>query len=142
MPRVAPHPVHLSAEPLIKNIGRVYERFYTKVYKAVLVTITYWTPAPFPMYLSKHPSLHPILRTMTAETKRPTSPPEPTSSPSPPQSLEGNADAASHVDFEETKALSETKPGWQVFLVALGALMSLFLVALDRTIVSTVRYPS
>ncbi len=40
---------------------------------------------------------------------------------------------------EEYKALSETKPAWAVLLVVLGILMSLFLVALDRTIVSTVR---
>lgn len=40
---------------------------------------------------------------------------------------------------QDYKALSETKPPWAVFLVVLGILMSLFLVALDRTIVSTVR---
>ncbi|KAL2195285.1 major facilitator superfamily domain-containing protein [Corynascus similis CBS 632.67] len=38
---------------------------------------------------------------------------------------------------EEPKALSETKPIWEVILVVLGILMSLFLVALDRTILST-----
>lgn len=41
-------------------------------------------------------------------------------------------------DDEEPKALSETLPPWKVLLVATGILMSLFLVALDRTIVSTV----
>ncbi len=47
---------------------------------------------------------------------------------------------ASNVDAEEElKALSETRPAWAVLLVATGILMSLFLVALDRTIVSTVR---
>ncbi|OAX82766.1 hypothetical protein ACJ72_02885 [Emergomyces africanus] len=38
---------------------------------------------------------------------------------------------------EEPKALSETRPIWTVILVTTGILMSLFLVALDRTIVST-----
>lgn len=48
------------------------------------------------------------------------------------------ASSSSHSEEEETKALSETMPIWAVFLVVLGILMSLFLVALDRTIVSTV----
>lgn len=42
---------------------------------------------------------------------------------------------------EDYKALSETMPMWAVVLVVLGILMSLFLVALDRTIVSTVSLP-
>ncbi|KAI1375291.1 major facilitator superfamily domain-containing protein [Hypoxylon crocopeplum] len=46
-------------------------------------------------------------------------------------------DMSSNNDTEEPKALSETKPAWAVLLVATGILMSLFLVALDRTIVST-----
>ncbi|EFX03240.1 major facilitator superfamily transporter aflatoxin efflux [Grosmannia clavigera kw1407] len=38
---------------------------------------------------------------------------------------------------EDTKALTETMSGWKVLLVVMGILMSMFLVALDRTIVST-----
>ncbi len=60
---------------------------------------------------------------------------------SPSHTIVETGDTSSHQEFEETKALSETKPGWQVFLVTLGIIMSLFLVALDRTIVSTVRCP-
>ena len=58
------------------------------------------------------------------------------SSTAPPEVVE--VGASSNHETEEPKALSETKPAWAVLLVALGILMSLFLVALDRTIVSTV----
>jgi hypothetical protein len=58
-------------------------------------------------------------------------------------STDTNADVSSNHDPEEEyKALSETKPPWAVLLVVIGILMSLFLVALDRTIVSTVRIGS
>lgn len=60
-------------------------------------------------------------------------------SSSPPPTTELK-DASSYDDSDD-KPLSETKPGWQVFLLTLGIIMSLFLVALDRTIVSTVSRP-
>ncbi|KAL1851690.1 hypothetical protein VTK73DRAFT_9376 [Phialemonium thermophilum] len=48
------------------------------------------------------------------------------------------AAGSSRLDFEEEpRALSETMPAWKMVLVAAGVLMSMFLVALDRTIVST-----
>lgn len=50
-----------------------------------------------------------------------------------------NTDNSPEGDTEESQPLSETKPAWTVILVITGILMSLFLVALDRTIVSTVR---
>lgn len=63
-------------------------------------------------------------------------PPEPAS---PTKPIGSGSGPPSNNEPEEYKALSERKPAWAVFLVVVGIMMSLFLVALDRTIVSTVR---
>ncbi len=82
---------------------------------------------------------------METDQERPTTPQSiQTSQETPPKVAVTGTDtdtgtASTQDPEEEYKALSETKPAWAVFLVVLGILMSLFLVALDRTIVSTVR---
>lgn len=71
--------------------------------------------------------------------KRPATPQSTKETPrSSDQPIHADTSSSSQEDVEESKALSETMPAWAVVLVVLGILMSLFLVALDRTIVSTV----
>jgi hypothetical protein len=77
---------------------------------------------------------------METDQERPTTPRTIQTSEETPPSKEAVTGTSSSKDPEEEyQALSETKPPWAVFLVVLGILLSLFLVALDRTIVSTVR---
>lgn len=77
-------------------------------------------------------------RTLPEESSPTGGPTIPTGS-GPGSSSDTASPPSNHDPDEEYKALSETKPIWAVFLVIVGILMSLFLVALDRTIISTVR---
>lgn len=74
---------------------------------------------------------------MGPNSKSPATPPSVKNSSLSPLPTAADAGIPSINDNEEPKALSETKPAWAVLLVATGILMSLFLVALDRTILST-----